>query len=186
MSPLNRTSFVVAARSANQEDECIMALGIAVLWLVWLAITRSFELPLVLLGLACSTAAALFWRRVLVQPPSSMSKVARRPLRLLRFMVALLSRFINSTLRTTWIILRGREEGRIMALPIRVMDPLAQFILLNSITLTPSTISLLVDGDILYIHWLQTRGGHGDWREIKESLESRLEALFEGDGHDDH
>lgn len=67
-----------------------------------------------------------------------------------------------------------------MALPVRVEDSLARFILLNSITLTPSTISLLVEGDLLYIHWLQPAAGHGDWREIKESLEARLQRLFEG------
>jgi len=73
-----------------------------------------------------------------------------------------------------------------MALPIRIEDSLAQFILLNSITLTPSTISLLVEDDLLYIHWLQAAGGHGDWREIKESLEARLHSLFEGDRRGDH
>lgn len=66
-----------------------------------------------------------------------------------------------------------------MALPIRVRDPLARFILLNSITLTPSTISLLAEDDLLYIHWLQSSAGKGDWREIKESLDMRLLSLFE-------
>ena len=101
-------------------------------------------------------------------------------------MFVLIRRFVHSTLHTTWLILRGGEEGRMMALPIRIEDPLARFILLNSITLTPSTISLLVEDDLLYIHWLQSAGGHGDWREIKESFETRLGKLFEEDRHADH
>jgi len=72
-----------------------------------------------------------------------------------------------------------------MALPIRVSDPVARFILLNSITLTPSTISLLVEDDLLYIHWLQASGGNGDWREVNESLETRLDCLFKGGGRGD-
>ena len=73
-----------------------------------------------------------------------------------------------------------------MALPLRLEDPTGRFILLNSITLTPSTISLLVEEDLLYIHWLQDETGKSDWREIKESLEARLQRLFEEDAHGDH
>jgi len=40
--------------------------------------------------------------------------------------------------------------------------------------LTPSTISLLVEDDVVYLHWLQSRRGAGDWRTIKESIESRV------------
>ena len=72
-----------------------------------------------------------------------------------------------------------------MALPIRITDPLARFLLLNSITLTPSTISLLIEDDLLYIHWLQPANGQGDWRAIKESLEDRLTQLFERGEHGD-
>ena len=72
-----------------------------------------------------------------------------------------------------------------MALPLRVKDPLARFLLLNAITLTPSTISLLIEGDLLYIHWLQTAGERADWKTIKESLETRLVGLFEGRSHAD-
>ncbi|MBE0634972.1 Na+/H+ antiporter subunit E [Candidatus Bipolaricaulota bacterium] len=157
-----------------------MLLGTAVLWLVWLAITRTLSLLVMLAGLACSLAVVLFWRKLMPEIPASMSVLVRHPLRLIRFAWVLLVRFAHSTLRTSWIILKGKEEGRIMALPIRVTDPLARFILLNSITLTPSTISLLVEDDLLYIHWLQASGGQGDWREIKESLETRLQELFEG------
>jgi multisubunit Na+/H+ antiporter MnhE subunit len=91
----------------------------------------------------------------------------------------LAKRFALSTLMTAWLILTGKEEGRMMALPLRVKDPLARFLLLNAITLTPSTISLLIEGDLLYIHWLQTAGGRADWRRIKESLETHLIHLFE-------
>ncbi len=72
-----------------------------------------------------------------------------------------------------------------MAIPIRMDDAWGRFMLLNSITLTPSTIALLIEDDLLYIHWLQPAGGHGDWRAIKESLEERLADVFGGGGHGD-
>jgi len=160
-----------------------MVLGVVVLFGVWVALTRSLAIEFILCGAFASLLVALFWRALMPEVPSSVTMLARRPIRFLRFVLALAQRFVVSTAYTTWLILRGREEGRIVALPIRVEDPLARFILLNSITLTPSTISLLIEDDLLYIHWLQAAGGHGDWRGIKESLESRLEHLFRRDRH---
>ena len=175
---------LVAAQSRNQEDEDIMILGILALLLVWLALTRTLAFPFVIAGFLSSVIVAVFWRTIMPQASSSVHMLIRHPVRLVRFLIALVGRFVISTLHTTWLILKGGEEGRLMALPIRVKDPLARFILLNSITLTPSTISLLVEDDLLYIHWLQASAGHGDWREIKESLEARLHRLFE-EGHSD-
>ena len=152
--------------------------------LVWLALTRTLALPSVIAGLLSSLLVVVFWRTIM-PGTTSIHKLLKRPVRLTRFVLTLAKRFAISTLRTAWLILRGGEEGRMMALPIHLKDTLARFILLNSITLTPSTISLLVEDDLLYIHWLQASGGHGDWGEIKESLEARLQSLFEGDRRGD-
>ena len=162
-----------------------MVLGIFVLLLIWFALTRTFAVSFVIAGFLSSLAVAAFWRAIMPEVPSSIHQLVRHPIRLIQFVLVLAKRFFISTLYTAWLILRGGEAGRIMALPIRVSDPVARFILLNSITLTPSTISLLVEDDLLYIHWLQASGGHGDWREIKESLEARLDCLFKGGGRGD-
>jgi multisubunit Na+/H+ antiporter MnhE subunit len=163
-----------------------MVLGTIVLFLVWLAMTRTLAIPYVIAGMISAVVVVAAWCAIMPKAPSSATKLIRHPIRLLRFTLVLIRRFVVSTLSTSWLILRGNEEGRMMALPIRVEDPLARFILLNSITLTPSTISLLAEDDLLYIHWLQSAGGHGDWRTIKESFEIRLRKLFEEDRHADH
>lgn len=162
-----------------------MTLGVFILMLVWLALTRTLALPSVIAGLFSSLLVVVFWRAIMPRIPTSTHKLLKRPVRLTRFALTLAKRFVISTLHTTWLILKGGEEGRMMALPIHLKDTLARFILLNSITLTPSTISLLAEDDLLYIHWLQASGGHGDWEEIKESLEARLYSLFEGDRRGD-
>ena len=158
-----------------------MFLGTVVLFIVWVALTRTLAIPYAIAGIVSSVIVVLFWHAATPKTPSSVYKLIQHPVRLLRFVLALIRRLAASTLSTSWLILRGGEEGRMMALPIRVKDPLARFILLNSITLTPSTISLLAEDDLLYIHWLQASGGHGNWREIKDSLEIRLQRLFEED-----
>ena len=156
-----------------------MVFGTIALFIVWVALTRTLAMPYAIAGIVSSVIVVLFWHAAMPKAPTSVYKLIRHPIRLLRFVLALIRRFAVSTLTTSWLILTGGEEGRMMALPIRVSDPLARFILLNSITLTPSTISLLAEDDLLYIHWLQASGGHGNWREIKEALESRLHHLFE-------
>jgi len=156
-----------------------MFLGTVALFIVWLALTRTLAIPYTVAGVVSSAMVAAFWSAFMPKTPLSMVKLLRHPLRLLRFVMALIRRLASSTLTTSWLILRGGEQGRMMALPMRVKDPFARFILLNSITLTPSTISLLAEDDLLYIHWLQASGGHGNWREIKGSLETHLQKLFE-------
>jgi len=76
------------------------------------------------------------------------------------------------------LIILGGEEGQIIALPIEIDDSFARFTLLNSITLTPSTIALLLEGDLLYIHWLRKKGSAGDWQVIKKSLERSLSSVY--------
>jgi len=159
-----------------------MVSGIVVLSLVWVALSRRFDVQTVALGVGASLLALCLQRFLVPLRGRPAVHALRHPLRLLWFVATLLKRFVLSTLLTARLILLGDEKSLLMALPMRVTHPFGRFLLLNSITLTPSTISLLIEGDLLYIHWLQRRGGHGDWRTIKESLERRVEAVFpEGD-----
>lgn len=150
----------------------------------WIALSRTLDPWRALIGVGAAAAVVLVQRLLFPRVDPFVFSLARRPLALVRFGLTLGARLAVSTLYTCWLILSGREEGRFMALPLRVSHPLGQFLLLNSVTLTPSTISLLVEGDVVYLHWLQARGGRGDWRRVKESLERRVSALFpaENDG----
>ncbi len=162
-----------------------MIVGVVVLSLAWVALSRQFDPQMIALGGGAVLLALGFQRAIVPMRGRPGVHMLRHPLRVLLFAATLLYRFVVSTLLTTWLILLGDEEGLLMALPIDVRHPVGQFLLLNSITLTPSTISLLVEENLLYIHWLQRRGGHGDWRTIKESLERRIAAIFpEGEDAD--
>jgi len=155
-----------------------MLMASCVLALVWLSLTRRLDAPSLVLG-ACAVACVLLTQRMIFPRGAAAARsVWRRPDRLLLFVVTLAGRFLYSTLFTSWLILSGDEEGRMMALPTGIRHPVGRFLLSNAITLTPSTISLLAEDDLLYIHWLQRRSGGGDWRTIKDSLERRVLDLF--------
>ena len=147
---------------------------------VWISLTQSFTAVGISVGVIGAAGITLLQHHLFpsIHVPSLGMILSRAHLVLL-FVVVLLWRFVSSTLYTCWLILTGREEGRIVALPVRIEDPIGKFVLLNSITFTPSTISLLLEGDTLYVHWLRTLGHKGDWQTIKESLERRVLAVFE-------
>ena len=155
-----------------------MILSVIVLLGFWLALSRGADLPRLLAGILAAGIVVLVQRRLFPSFASFPVILLRRPHWLFAFLVVFVYRFLTSTLSTCWLILFGGEEGRIVALPTRIEHPIGQFILLNAITLTPSTISLLLEGDLLYIHWLKAKGSRGDWKAIKESLESRLYPFF--------
>jgi len=155
-----------------------MILSVLALLGCWLALSRGVDLPRLIAGVLAAAIVVLVQRCLFPSFAPFPALLLRRPHWLLAFLVVFVYRFLTSTLRTCWLILFGGEEGRIVALPTRLEHPIGQFILLNAITLTPSTISLLLEGDLLYIHWLKAKGSRGDWKAIKESLELRLYPVF--------
>jgi len=155
-----------------------MIFAVVSLSLLWLALSQSLDVLSAVVGIVIALGIALLQRRLFPGVAPFVSSLLRRPLQLFAFGATLLWRLVLSTLYTSWLILTGRGEGRLIALPLRVDDPLGRFVLLNSITLTPSTISLLAEDDVVYIHWLQSRGEEADWREAKEKVERRVLALF--------
>jgi len=157
-----------------------MAVVIAGLLVVWIALTGSLDPVSLAVGSAVAAGAALIQRRLFPTVHAhALSRLLRRPHRFLAFLATLCARFAVSTARTCRLILFDTPEGMIVALPTRLRTPIAQFLLLQSITMIPSTISLLLEEDLLYIHWLQAAGRRGDWQGIKEALEARLLAAFE-------
>ncbi len=154
--------------------------------IVWGVLTHRGEPPSVGLGLATAGFALFMERALFPHPRPFLPAGMRRPLSLFRFILHLAVRIIASTIHTSSLILFGREESRIVALPIRLAAPFGRLLLLNAITLTPSTISLLIEGDTLYVHWLGVRRGRADPSQIKEGMEAEIAALFgERKGTDD-
>ncbi len=145
---------------------------------VWVGLTRRFDPALLAIGAVAAAGVTYLQRRLFPAINVSLDALLRHPGATLRLAAVVVWRFAISTVYTSYLILFARVDGRIVAVPTTVHDPFAQFILLNAITLTPSTISLLLDGDLLYIHWLCRAGGTGNWKKIKEPLEVCLHAVF--------
>jgi len=155
-----------------------MAGTIIVLVFVWVVLTRRLDIPSLGIGLAASGLVLFAEQKLFPRERSLFPRTICRPDKLVRLILFLAGRVALSTVYTSRLILFGGEESRIVALPIRVRAPLARLLLLNAITLTPSTISLLIERDLLYIHWLGLRNKTADPRRIKDGTEDEIAALF--------
>lgn len=62
----------------------------------------------------------------------------------------------------------------------RLQSPVGRMILANSITLTPGTLSVEMEGDTLFIHWIVTEAEDidGATAAIVSGFEDRLEKIF--------
>jgi len=159
-----------------------MLVSFLVLLFLWLAIGRNSDPWAIAIGAAAAVAVLFLQRRLFPSMSLFSLRLLCRIHCLIHFLLTLFIRFVTSTIHTSRLIILGGEEGQIIALPIQIDDPFARFILLNSITLTPSTITLLLEGNLLYIHWLRKKGSTGDWQGIKKSLEKSLASLYMQEG----
>ena len=145
---------------------------------IWFLLVRRVDVPTLVVGLVAVGLAYIAQRTLFPRHDRLVLTLLLKPWRSLRYVGILVWRFVTSTGYTIRLILVGDEEGRIVALPLRLRHPIGQLLLLNSITLTPSTISLLIEGNLVYIHWLRARNAQGDWETIKETLERQMLAIF--------
>ncbi len=152
--------------------------SLALLIIVWAVLVRRPDGASLGIGIASSAFALLMGGILFPHRRRFLPAPVRRPLSFLRLLLSLAVRVTVSTVRTSCLIIFGGEEGRIIALPTRIAAPFGRLLLLNAITLTPSTISRLIDRDLLYIHWLGSREGKAVPSRIKEGIEAEIAALF--------
>ncbi|MCI2425334.1 Na+/H+ antiporter subunit E [Candidatus Acetothermia bacterium] len=145
---------------------------------IWFILTRTSAPWMVLSGVLCTAAITILQQRLFPPTPSLRWRILLQPIKWIHYFVILLIRFIYSTLYTTKLIITGRVEGAVITLPITLTDKLGLFLLFSAITITPSTIAIAVDDDLLYVHWIRETGSKGDWQQIKESIEDRLVSIF--------
>ncbi len=147
--------------------------GGAGLYLIWLILFGDPR-PLVLVGGVFVTAFALFlfWRFDLEVdlPLESLF----RPLPWGRFFFLLVFEILRSTVRTCYLILTDGVEGRIVAYTTELKTGSTRLLLLNAITLTPVTIGILSENNLVYIHHIGLKSQE-DYEEMVDKIQSDFE-----------
>lgn len=125
---------------------------------MWVALWRSLTWPVVASGLLFPAALGALTARGKLGL-SFVSSGWWRPDLWLLLGGLTLCRIAGAVVTTAWTILWGNPRSGIVAVPVRLRSDMGRLFLLWAITVTPGTIALLAEGEILYVHCLRLPPG---------------------------
>lgn len=152
----------------------------SLLFILWLLLSGQFNRTFILLGLGCAFAVALVCHRFLYfegeEKRHFIFEVGILPLS--GYLLWLVKEIAISSFQVMRIVSRRHIDiqPQIVTFEWKVDSPVAKAVLINSITLTPGTLSISEENDVYTVHALT--------EEAKKSLltmemQNRIEALFE-------
>jgi len=128
------------------------------LWGLWLLLWRSIAWPVVASGAIFPLGLAMALKAGVVR----LDFPARAWLRwdLWALLALLLSfRVAQGVLTTSYAILTGRARSGVIAVPVRLTSDMGRLLFLWAVTVTPGTIALLLEEELLYVHCLRRPRG---------------------------
>ncbi|MFW0861547.1 MAG: Na+/H+ antiporter subunit E [Dethiobacter sp.] len=137
-----------------------------VLFLFWILITGRFHWQHLLVGAACSYAITLFNYDLLLKPAERSLYHKKTFWKWFVYFCVLVVAIFKSNWDVAKIVLNPKMDisPGFIKYRARVRKPLNRVILANSITLTPGTLTVELEGDIYVVHAL-TRGNAEDVSE---------------------
>jgi multicomponent Na+:H+ antiporter subunit E len=159
--------------------------GVVNLWLllvvVWLVVNTSLDPANIVAGMAICLAIAM----ALPRSSTLWSDMPWAP-KAAWHLVLYLGVFAREIVRANVNVLRYVYSPRIDIRPgilkvrTRLKSPIGRFILANSIALTPGTLVIAVEGEMLFVHWLdvETPDPRKATRIIIRPFERHLEQIF--------
>ena len=153
------------------------AFTIALLALLWLAVSGSFTIPNLLLGIAAS-ALCIFLIRGHLHPDGRRL----RPLKMLSLLVLFIKELALSAWKVAVLVASPKMNLKpgIFAFPLTVDRDFEITLLANLITLTPGTLSVDVSEDrkVLYVHAVDCSDPAGARRAIAGGFEKKILEAF--------
>ena len=150
-----------------------------VITLVWAAVTGTFSLLNLLLGIGVASLATLLIRERIDRP-----HVARRAWLIVTLAALFLYELALSATRVAFLVLtpdlKKRMAPAIIAYPLTVKSDAEITLLANLITLTPGTLSVDVapDRSVLYLHALEMRDREATIASIRDGFEAKIIEVF--------
>jgi multicomponent Na+:H+ antiporter subunit E len=149
------------AHATTQRHASGVPQGLFVLWgllfIVWLVVNASVELPIVATGAVVSLAvAALVVRR------GGVWRIGITPRKIFHFLAYTYVFFIElvkANINMLRYVYAPRIDIRpgIVKVNMPLKSPIGRLALANSIALTPGSLVMDLQGDALFIHWLDVR-----------------------------
>jgi len=149
-------------------------LGLCLLFALWwlLAAETSFYVR-VFIGIFSTGLVAILYRRFTLSIDIPVTTILK-PLLWIKFLSYLVVRIVISTGLTCYLILTNNTHPKIVAYETKLDTRSGLLFLCNSITLTPTTITIFHENDLVYIHHLYL-----ETEEDYERLVDRIHSWFE-------
>lgn len=149
--------------------------------ILWLLLTRPLELQELVVGLALSLIISL-----LPLPGSGVfGEISLFPKKLFftaTYLLYFLGAVVKSNIDVAFRVLSPRLpiNPGIVRVKTKLKSSLGRMILANSITLTPGTITVDIEDDDLYIHWINIQSAdiEESTKKIVSDFERRLEVIL--------
>ena len=153
----------------------------ALLTFLWFAANSSLAIEALVTGILISAALAFVFTR----GSSVWQDIRFSPMRLFHF-AAYTGVFLTELVRSNINMMRYVYSPRIRIRPgivrinTKLKSPIGRLALANSIALTPGSLVVDIEGDSLFVHWLdvKTEDPEVATREISAAFEEHLEKCF--------
>ncbi len=153
-----------------------LSLG-ALLFVLWLLLSGHWTNPLLISFGVISTALCV-WLAMRMDVADQEGVPVRMGLRTPLYWPWLTVQILKTNVDVTWRILHPRLpiSPTMVRVPMPHKTPLGRAVYANSITLTPGTVAMTIDGDTLLVHALTEENA----RALETGEMSRRVAIFEG------
>jgi multicomponent Na+:H+ antiporter subunit E len=141
----------------------------AVLFIAWVGLTNSFHYQELFAGVMIT--AVIVWLTIPAETATRQWSV----LGLLAYFPIFLHALVLANIDVAMRVLNPKLpiNPGIVRVPTQLTTPYQRLILANSITLTPGTITLEMDNEDVYIHWLAVEDG--DPEQNGETIKGAME-----------
>ena len=148
---------------------------------VWLFFTFSFDPFSLLLGVVFSFVISLATYDLFIEKEDQIQQ-GRIPRfqYFIPYVFVLIYEIYLGSLFVVYSVITMKINPGIVKIKTRLKSKFAQGLLANSITLTPGTVTVDLQDQSLYVHWLAVKSSnaHRAARMIKGSFEAQLRRIF--------
>jgi len=152
-----------------------------VLLLFWILLNGSVAADTLAVGVLAAFLITLFFRRGLA-PIAEFPFTPRAIIAAVQFIAYFFKEMIKSNVKLAAIVLNPRLpiNPGIVKVRTTLKSPMARLLLANSITLTPGTLTLELEGEWLYIHLVTTESTdiEAATKSIVTGFERYLEVMY--------
>ena len=146
-----------------------------ILFVFWLIFSGYFDALHVGLGIVCTTLVAYFSADLLLLDVAFLKKLLVA-WRFLQYVPWLLYQIVLANLHVVYLIFRPSElHPQIVRFHSRLSTDLSKVTLGNSITLTPGTVTMDIDGEEFCVHALSDKAARG---LVAAEMERRVAHIF--------